>query len=760
ISVIAGTVYEDTDGNGVQDAGEPGIPNVTVTITDRFGEEQNLTTDANGNYAANVPAGDTIVDIDETTLPVGVNTQTEGTDTTTVTVPAGGIGSDVDGYEPAANTGRVEGVVYTDTNGDGIQNPGEPGIPGVTVTITDENGNPQVVVTDADGKYGVTVPEGQTVVDVDETTLPGGSTQTGGTDTTTLTVLAGETATDEDGYQPPVNSGNVEGIIYEDTNGNGTQDAGEPGIVGVTVTVTDNTGNTQTLVTDANGAYATVVPAGDANITVDESTLPGGSTQTEGTTLTTVTVPVGGTATDVDGYVPSPESGTVQGVVYEDTNGNGTQDVDEPGIEGVAVTITDSEGRIQTLITDNNGTYSATVPAGDTLVDIEQSDIDGTFTRTEGTDPTIVTVPVGGIGEDVDGFKPAGLTEDNNETGNPGTPVTININENDVDINTSTINLVVPEGAIGTDTDGDGDIDSVVVPGEGTWVVNPTGVVIFTPEEEFTGDPTPIEYTAIDNNDNPIDASTITIDYTQVLRDDSKSGIAGNPVSVAAIVNDDDINSSSINLDETSVGGVGEDTDGDGDIDKVIVDGEGVWTVDENGTVTFTPEDGFVDSPQPIAYNAKDTQNNVVAAATVTINYQPSIAATDDGIITITHYGATDLTDTILGNDAYDGNITITILEQPEHGTVEIIEGADGQPVILYSPDADYNNAPDTFRYAITDVNGQTADAIVNLNIQCGSSQTSDGGDAMGSMSMLMMMCLTLISGLYFVRKEDERGEA
>ena len=64
------------------------------------------------------------------------------------------------------------------------------------------------------------------------------------------------------------------------------------------------------------------------------------------------------------------------GVVYEDTNGNGTQDAGEPGIVGVDVTITDSEGRIQTLVTDVNGTYSVTVPAGDALVDIDQSDID------------------------------------------------------------------------------------------------------------------------------------------------------------------------------------------------------------------------------------------------------------------------------------------------------------------------------------------------------------------------------------------------
>ncbi|RTZ98291.1 MAG: hypothetical protein DSY90_04700, partial [Deltaproteobacteria bacterium] len=134
--VVAGTVYEDTNGNGVQDPGEPGISGVTVTVTDVNGATQTLVTDENGNYATPVPAGDTTIDIDETTLPTGF-TQTEGTDSTVVTVPPGGIANDVDGYEPPADAGTVEGVIYEDTNGNGVQDPGEPGISGVTVTITD-----------------------------------------------------------------------------------------------------------------------------------------------------------------------------------------------------------------------------------------------------------------------------------------------------------------------------------------------------------------------------------------------------------------------------------------------------------------------------------------------------------------------------------------------------------------------------------------------------------------------------------------------
>ena len=101
----------------------------------------------------------------------------------------------------------------------------------------------------------------------------------------------------------------ISGVVYEDTNGNGSQDAGEPGLQGVTVTVVDSLGGTQTLGTDADGNYGANVPAGDVNITIDENTLPGGSTQTEGTNPTTITAVVGSTVTDVDGYEPAVSSG-------------------------------------------------------------------------------------------------------------------------------------------------------------------------------------------------------------------------------------------------------------------------------------------------------------------------------------------------------------------------------------------------------------------------------------------------------------------
>lgn len=54
----------------------------------------------------------------------------------------------------------------------------------------------------------------------------------------------------------------VEGVVFRDTNGNGAQDAGEPGIGGARVEIVTAGGVAQSLTSDATGAYSARVPAG------------------------------------------------------------------------------------------------------------------------------------------------------------------------------------------------------------------------------------------------------------------------------------------------------------------------------------------------------------------------------------------------------------------------------------------------------------------------------------------------------------------
>lgn len=104
-----GRIFWDTNGNGVQDPGEPDLAGVDVEVTDSQGGVQTVTTDANGYYSATVPPGLTILDVDNTTLPAG-SVQTAGTDPTEVNVPVGGFARDVDGYRTMPMVGGSPAV--------------------------------------------------------------------------------------------------------------------------------------------------------------------------------------------------------------------------------------------------------------------------------------------------------------------------------------------------------------------------------------------------------------------------------------------------------------------------------------------------------------------------------------------------------------------------------------------------------------------------------------------------------------------------
>ena len=255
--------------------------------------------------------------------------------------------------------------------------------------------------------------------------LPPGSTQTTGKNPSTVNVPGGGVATDEDGYQapptprptprptptpptraPPTRAplGKVEGVVFEDKNGDGEQDDNEPGLEDVVVVITDSNGDSQTVTTDEDGEYSADVPRGTTEIEIDDDTLPDGYKQTAGRNPSTVRVPAGGTATEEDGY---QILGEVEGVVFEDTNGDGEQDPGEPGLEDVEVVITDSNGDPQTVTTNGNGEYSAEVPRGPTEIDIDEDTLDlpPGSTQTTGENPSTVNVPGGGVATDEDGFQ-------------------------------------------------------------------------------------------------------------------------------------------------------------------------------------------------------------------------------------------------------------------------------------------------------------------------------------------------------------------
>ncbi len=146
---LAGSVYIDSNDNGIREGTEKGIPNVTIRVTglSSTGAPVDITTqtDADGNYLFGaIPpssaAGYTVTETQPTQFANGKVTAgtlggTAGTnDTITkVVLPAGRLATVYNFGEKGA---KVCGYVYNDLNNNGIKNANEIGIPNVTLTLT------------------------------------------------------------------------------------------------------------------------------------------------------------------------------------------------------------------------------------------------------------------------------------------------------------------------------------------------------------------------------------------------------------------------------------------------------------------------------------------------------------------------------------------------------------------------------------------------------------------------------------------------
>ncbi|HSS49624.1 MAG TPA: SdrD B-like domain-containing protein, partial [Thermoanaerobaculia bacterium] len=180
-------------------------------------------------------------------------------------------------------------------------------------------------------------------------------------------------------------------LVWKDTNGNGVQDSGEPGISGVTVQLL-NASNTviATTTTNSSGNYTfSGVAAGNYTVRVVSSSLPAGYTPTydlDGiTTPHTASFSLSANRTDVDfGYRPAGTL-SVGDRVWTDANGNGIQDSNEAGISGVTVQLLNSGGTvIATTTTNSSGNYTFTgLTSGTYTVKVVTSTLpSATFTET------------------------------------------------------------------------------------------------------------------------------------------------------------------------------------------------------------------------------------------------------------------------------------------------------------------------------------------------------------------------------------------
>lgn len=175
-STICGVVFNDSNGNGVQDPGENGIPNALVYIGNTWGYSTN-----NGQYNISVAPGTYTVyycapQNYSFTIPLNTpnNSPSQSCASYTVTVAANSTNC---GYNFGVQNNSVSicGTVYFDANNNGTQDVGENGLPNVQVRITAPGGTQYITYTNNSGSYCRVVGAGTYTITVNPTAYQGGS---------------------------------------------------------------------------------------------------------------------------------------------------------------------------------------------------------------------------------------------------------------------------------------------------------------------------------------------------------------------------------------------------------------------------------------------------------------------------------------------------------------------------------------------------------------------------------------------------------
>ena len=451
-------VWLDANGNGIQDNGEPGLVGIGVTLLDTAGNVLGTqSTLADGKYLfTGLLPGNYVVQFD----PIGGYTRTlqgAGADraldsdanvdgkTATVVLKAGDNRTDIDaGYKGALMLGDR---VFFDANANGLQDANEVGIPDVKVSLLYANGAPVLDangvaiadVTDSMGGYLFTdLQPGNYKVKFDK---PSGyvfsGRDAGGDDTvdsdadgtgyTDVIALSQDNLNVDAGLYGTLTLGDR---VWKDTIcKNGVQDAGEPGVPGVKVTLLDKNGNSLgTTTTNANGLYSfTNLIPGDYTVAFEAPAGYGFTKALQGTNRSTDSNPdptTGRASVSLSKDDLTIDAGLVGALkigdtVFLDCDGDGVQDPNEKGIPNVRVYLwgdANNDGRVDylgTTTTDKNGKYLFLgLSSGNYYTSLDYRDLPSNVVQTTRYGTNLLLVDYGALGS-VDnlnfdfGFKPS-----------------------------------------------------------------------------------------------------------------------------------------------------------------------------------------------------------------------------------------------------------------------------------------------------------------------------------------------------------------
>ena len=395
-------VWDDVNGNGIQDTGEPGISSASVTlsgVSDATFAQVSTTTDASGHYKFdNLKPGTYNIVFGQVTLKNLTNPKVgadDGKDSdpvlggqvSNVTLVSGVPRGDIDaGYVPIS-TASISGFVWEDLNANGVQDDGESGISNDTVSLKREDGNFSgvivTVITNQNGRYifsnlaagSYSVifsrPSGFEFTDYDmgddvkdsDVLPPLGKTSV-------FTIGFGQSLLNIDAGL--FRRGTLGDFVWNDSNGNGLQEGSEPGLSGIMLTLKDETNSDiGSTISDINGKYLfsnikpakyrieAVLPKGYASVPINPLDLSINSDFSPSDSLAStalITVLSGIQNLDIDlGIVIKSR---ISGIAWKDSNGNGLREEIEPMMDSVIVILLNSTGsELKIDTTDSNGAY-------------------------------------------------------------------------------------------------------------------------------------------------------------------------------------------------------------------------------------------------------------------------------------------------------------------------------------------------------------------------------------------------------------------
>ena len=292
------------------------------------------------------------------------------------------------------------------------------------------------------------------------------------------------------------------------------------------------------------------------------------------------------TFTPGDDKIPMKIDATQPAKLVDPATGNPIEETSIPAkdAKGNTVgtyTIEPTTGKV--TFTPNKDFVGTPVPAK-----VQAKDANGTPTTATYT-PTVKPVTPEGINtftEDIQGTPQSGKPEFK-----PG-KTTINGKEVEVPMDDNTpAKLVDP-------TTGQ-EVTSVTIPNEGTYTVDADGTVHFTPDPQFHGKGKTLKVVRQDTN-----GTKVTAEYTAVVKPATPEGTevltagvqgkeqSGRPNFIGGKAEVNGVEKT-VAIDETKPAKLIDPTTNQ-EVNKVVIPGEGTYTVAEDGTVTFTPEKGFV----------------------------------------------------------------------------------------------------------------------------------------------------------------------